>query len=84
MGVPLNEYVPIWHAGGTLLFAPNGGKVSPLPPQLVKGTFMGMVYLREELFGGLSQAYNGGVCVVAVFVAFYQVLATKVATLRRC
>ena len=37
------------------------GKYPP-PPQLVKGTFMGMVYLREELFGGLSQAYNGGVC----------------------
>ena len=33
---------------------------------------MGMVYLREELFRGLSQAYNGGVCVVAVFVAFYR------------
>ena len=38
---------------------------------------MGMVYLREELFGGLSQAYNRGVCVAAVFVAFYQVLGDK-------
>ena len=82
-------YVPIWTSAGagtgTLLFAPNGGKVSPPPspppapscPQLVKGTFMGMVYLREELFRGLSQAHNGGVCVVAVFVALCRVFGDK-------
>jgi hypothetical protein len=47
------------------------------PPPPVKGTFMGMVYLREELFRGLSQAYNGGVCVVAMFVAFCRVFGDK-------
>ena len=41
MRVPLNEYVPIWHGCGTLLFAPNGGKVSPPPPLVSERKFHG-------------------------------------------